>query len=89
MSKPSQLTVALPPQLDAFVRERVASGRFGTASDVVQEGLRLLEGREQEREAALADLRREINVGLEQARSGQLRDGETVFAELERESSSQ
>jgi antitoxin ParD1/3/4 len=89
VAKTSQLTVALPAELEAFVQERVASGRFGTASEVVQEGLRLLEVREHEREAVLQDLRREISVGLEQARSGQLRDGEIVFAELESESSSQ
>ena len=89
MSRASQISVALPPELEAFVRERVASGRFGTASEVVQEGLRLLEVREHERQAVLQDLRREISVGLEQARSGQLRDGEIVFAEFNRESPSQ
>jgi antitoxin ParD1/3/4 len=85
MAKAAQLNVALTPDLEAFVQDRVASGRFQTAGDVVREGLRLLEVREHEREAVIAELRGEIAVGLEQAKSGQLRDGETVFDELRRD----
>jgi antitoxin ParD1/3/4 len=84
MPKSAQLTVTVPPELEAFVRDRVASGRFDTASDVVREGLTLLKGREHEREAAIAEIRAEIAVGLDQARAGQLRDGETFFGELAR-----
>lgn len=82
MSKSSQLTISVTPDLEAFIRERVASGRFDTASDVVREGLKLLEGREHEREAVIDELRREIEIGLEQAKAGQLRDGRAVFEEL-------
>ena len=85
MTKSSQLTVALTPDLEAFVRDRVASGRFDTPSDVVREGLKLLEVREHEREAVLQDLRREIAIGLQEALVGQLSDGEEFFAELDRE----
>ena len=84
MSKLAHLNVTLTPELEAFVRDRVASGRFDTPSQVVREGLKLLEVREHERESVLADLRHEIAVGLEQARSGQLRDGEAFFDEVER-----
>jgi antitoxin ParD1/3/4 len=83
MAKSSQLTITVTQELEAFIRERVASGRYDTASDVVREGLKLLEMREQEREAALEEIRREIEVGLEQARAGQLRDGETFFTTLQ------
>jgi Arc/MetJ-type ribon-helix-helix transcriptional regulator len=48
----------------------------------VREALRLLEQRELAREAALSDLRAKIAVGLEQAKRGELRDGEEVFREL-------
>jgi antitoxin ParD1/3/4 len=88
MPKSAQLTVTVTPELEAFVRDRVASGRFDTPSDVVREGLKLLEGREHERDAAIAEIRSEIGVGLDQARAGQLRDGEAFFAELARKRSS-
>ncbi len=78
----SKLTVTLPSGLEAFIEERVASGRFATAGEVVREGLRLLEEREQERDVVLAELRREIDVGVEEAKAGKLRDGRTFFDEL-------
>jgi antitoxin ParD1/3/4 len=43
----------------------------------------LLEEREQARQAALDRLRAEIAVGLEQAKRGELLDGDEVFRELD------
>jgi antitoxin ParD1/3/4 len=78
----TQITVSLPPELEAFVDERVASGRFATAGEAVREGLRLLEQREQERETVLAELRQEIEVGVDQAKAGKLSDGKAFFEQL-------
>jgi len=72
--------VALPPDLEDFVASRVASGRYSSEGEVIREGLRLLE----EQEAAEDSLRSAVAVGLEQARRGELLDGEEVFADLER-----
>ena len=54
MPRSSQLTITLTPELEAFIQERVASGRFATAGEAVREGLHLLEAREQKREAVLS-----------------------------------
>ena len=78
----TQITVTLPPELEAFIEERVASGRFATAGEAVREGLRLLEEREQEREAVLTELRQEIEIGVEQAKAGKLSDGTAFFEQL-------
>jgi antitoxin ParD1/3/4 len=53
------MNISLDRRFERFVADAVASGRFKSASDVVREALRLLE----QREARLADLRREIAAG--------------------------
>ncbi len=65
----AQITVTLPPELEAFIEERAAAGRFATAGEAVREGLRLLEEREQERESVLTELRQKIEIGVEQAKT--------------------
>ena len=83
MANQITVNVSLTPELEAFVASRVASGRYQSASDVVRAGLRLLEDREREREAALAEVRQKIAIGLEQAERGEFLDGEEVFRQLE------
>ncbi len=43
--------VSLTPEIEAFINERVASGRFRSASEVVRAALRLLEDDEHRRAA--------------------------------------
>ena len=81
------LNISLTPELEEFVAARVSSGRYQSASEVVRQGLRLLQEQEMTREAHLDRLRSQIDLGLDQARRGELLDGETVFEELERRAS--
>ena len=53
--------------------------------NVMRAGLRLLEKDELEGEAVRAEIQRKIAVGLEQARRGELLDGEAVFDELDQQ----
>lgn len=78
----ASLTVSIPDALDAFIREQVAAGRYASAEDVVREALALLSHREQERGAVLDVIRQEIQLGIDQADAGSLRDGETAFREV-------
>lgn len=77
------MNVSLTPELENLVHEKVKSGRYLSASEVVREGLRLLEERDRLIELRLADLQQKISVGVEQADRGELIDAEDVFAELE------
>lgn len=76
------VNVSITPELEAFLRSRVRSGRYQTTSEVVREALRLLERHEQERDDALAGLRRKLQRGAEQAERNDLLDGDDVFEEL-------
>lgn len=52
MSNRIAQNVSLTPELAAFIADRVASGRFGNASEVVRAGLRLLVEDERRREGS-------------------------------------
>lgn len=58
------MNVSLTPELERLVSRRVASGRYGSASEVVREALRLLEEREGFRQARLDQLRHEVRAGV-------------------------
>ena len=62
--------VNLTGHLGAFVDANVASGRYQNASEVVREGLRLLEQRQREDEVKLQQLRNAIDLGQQDIRSG-------------------
>ena len=55
--------VNLTDELDRFVLQKVASGRYENASEVVRAALRTLEREEQEYEAKLIALRAAIDTG--------------------------
>ena len=78
----TSLNVSLTPALERFVAECVESGRYQTASEVIREGLRLLEEREREREVALDALKGKLKRAAQQAERGELVDGEEFFVQL-------
>jgi antitoxin ParD1/3/4 len=64
------MNVSLTPQLEKLVSRRVASGRYGSASEVIREALRLLEQREQAQRVELDRLRAAVAVGLQELSQG-------------------
>ena len=63
--------VKLTEHFDRFIETGVASGRFSNASEVVREGLRLLEQREQEDKAKLEWLRCAAKEGFDSIDRGE------------------
>ena len=80
------MNVSLTPELEELVTRKVQSGMYHSASEVVREGLRLLKERDELQQLRFDELRRQIAIGLEQAKRGELRDGEEVFEELRQRS---
>ena len=59
------MNVNLTPQLEEMVRNKVASGLYTSASEVVREALRLMNEQDQTRAVRLDQLRTEIRRGIE------------------------
>jgi antitoxin ParD1/3/4 len=67
--------------LERFVKKLVASGRYHSKSEVLREGVRLI----QERETRLAALDASIARGLADADAGRVKPSSVVFDQLEAE----
>ncbi len=76
------MNVSLTPELEDFVTAKVGSGLYGSQSEVVREGLRLLIERDQLMASRISELRGEISEGLEQARRGEFVSGEELRARI-------
>jgi antitoxin ParD1/3/4 len=76
---PSSYT--LGDHFETFIKEQVEGGRYSSASEVIRDGLRLLEEEQQRRQAVLDGLRGEIEKGR---RSGKPKPAAEVLDRLER-----
>jgi antitoxin ParD1/3/4 len=76
---PSSYT--LGDHFEAFIKEQVEGGRYASASEVIRDGLRLLEEEGQKRQAILDGLRGQIEKGR---RSGKPKPAAEVLDRLER-----
>lgn len=74
---PSSYT--LGKHFESFVQAQLASGRYGNASEVVRDALRLME----ERERRLASLDAAIERGVADIEAGRVHDLDDVCDELE------
>jgi antitoxin ParD1/3/4 len=62
------MTISLTPELEQLVEEKVASGLYPSAGEVVREALQLLQARDER--LRLEELRSKILVGIEQLDAG-------------------
>jgi antitoxin ParD1/3/4 len=78
------MNISLTPELERLVDDRVKSGRYASASEVIREGLRLLEEQDQLKQQRLAEVRQKIDRGIEQLDRGAGIPGPEVRARLRR-----
>ena len=76
------MNVSLTPELEHIVDQKVKSGLYNSASEVVREGLRLLQQRDEMRDAKLHALRAEIQKGIDDLEAGRIYDGPSTMAEF-------
>lgn len=76
------MNVSLTTELEQIVDQKVKSGMYTSASEVVREGLRLLQQRDEIRETKLSALRAEIQKGIDDLEAGRFQDGESAMADI-------
>lgn len=72
------MNVSLTPELEKWVQSKVESGMYTSASEVIREGLRLLKEQDALKEIRLAELRREIQQGIDSGESTPLNMNEVI-----------
>src|SRR5579872_4063032 len=65
------MNISLTPELVELVNDKVTSGMYHTASEVIREGLRLLQEQDEIRRIRLEELRKEIATGTQQLERGE------------------
>ncbi|MEI9418834.1 MULTISPECIES: type II toxin-antitoxin system ParD family antitoxin [unclassified Mesorhizobium] len=73
------ISADLGTRLEDLVNQLVSSGRYNSKSEVLREGVRLVE----EREKRLAALDAALANGLSQANAGRVKSADEVFDRLE------
>ncbi|MBC7739781.1 MAG: type II toxin-antitoxin system ParD family antitoxin [Candidatus Saccharibacteria bacterium] len=76
------ISAELGSQLESFVTKLVETGRYNSKSEVLREGIRLI----QERETRLAVLDQALARGLDDADAGRVRPAAAVLARFEAKS---
>lgn len=72
------MKIQLSSEQEKFIREKITSGKYINAEEIISEALTLLELRENK----LKEIQAQIAIGTEQIAQGKVTDGEVVFARL-------
>jgi len=80
------MNVSLTPELEKLVTQKVESGLYQSASEVIREGLRLLDDQDRIREVHLHAVRKKIKTGLDQLDRGEGIPGDQAYARMKQRS---
>jgi antitoxin ParD1/3/4 len=75
------MTVTLTAEQEQFIAERMNRGGHSSPEKILDEGLKLIRAKE-EYQGRLVELRREIQIGVDQIKRGEVLDGGAVFDRL-------
>ncbi len=79
------MNVSLPERLEEWIHQKVSSGLYQSASEVVREALRLLREQEELRELRRQELRSQVQEGIDQLDRGEARPfDQTLISEVKK-----
>jgi len=81
-----EMNVNLGPVFDQFVADLLKTGYYQSQSEILREGLRLLKEKEELKQFRLAELRKQIEVGGQEADRGEFVGGAEAFAAIRKRS---
>jgi antitoxin ParD1/3/4 len=67
------MNISLTKEFEHYVSQKVESGLYHSASEVIRDGLRLMRERDELHQSKLVELRNEIGIGVDQADRGQVK----------------
>ena len=76
------MSIALTPIQEQLLERLVSTGRYGSAAEVLDTALQLLEERERYYEQWLEETRQKIQVGIDELERKEGLDGEAVVERL-------
>lgn len=76
------MSISLTPELEEFIQNQIASGKYSSTEEVIIAGIKLLEERERIYKGRFEELKREIMVGVEASERGEVIDGREVIEKL-------
>ena len=79
--KAERVTITLPPEMLASIKDKVQSGAYGSTSEVIREAMRFWEKQQEEHDARLALIRSRLTASTQSGAPVSLND---AFAAIER-----
>jgi len=74
--------VSLTPTLEKAIQEKVASGFYNSASEVIREALRLLFEKDENIKKRFAELNNDIEIGYADFEAGNFTDGKKAMKRI-------
>jgi antitoxin ParD1/3/4 len=78
------MNISLTPELERFIQDKVSSGMYTSASEVVRESLRLLHTHDDLQAQRINQLNQAIDVGLQQLNDGQRISAQESFNRMKK-----
>lgn len=76
------MNITLKPDQAELITQKINSGKYNNAEEIIAEALQLLEERDREYQTWVEETRGKIDVAIEELRRGEGIDGDVVVAQL-------
>ncbi|MEG4503117.1 type II toxin-antitoxin system ParD family antitoxin [Microcoleus sp. F6_B4] len=76
------MNITLKPEQSELIQQKLNSGKYNNAEEVIAEALQLLSQRDREYETWVEETREKVDVAIEELRRGEGIDGNVVIAQL-------